>query len=71
MSMTEALETMSSRSRPSWSKVQAFVLFGFSCDFLRSHARFSGSRRAVPIGIELIANAAAQRKGPAEQATID
>jgi hypothetical protein len=29
MSMTEALEMMSSRSRPSWSKVQAFVLFGF------------------------------------------
>ena len=26
---------------------------------------------AVPTGIELIANAAAQRKGPEEQATID
>jgi hypothetical protein len=29
MSMTEALEMMSSRSRSSWSKVQAFVLFVF------------------------------------------
>jgi hypothetical protein len=62
MSMTEALEMMSSevahpglRSRPS------SCLF-FSCDFLRSHARFSGSRPAVPIGIELIVNAAAQGK---------
>jgi hypothetical protein len=40
MSVTEALEMISSRSRSSSSEVRAFSLFSFSYQFLRGHARF-------------------------------
>ena len=62
MSVTEALEMMSSRSRSFSSAVHA-VLLGFFVLFSPESCSFFGiSTLAVPMGIELMANAAAQGK---------